>query len=66
MKVNYDESTDALYVRLADSKIIESEEIRPGFVLDFDADGQVVGFEMLDLLRRLPCADPRHVELSVG
>jgi uncharacterized protein YuzE len=36
MKVHFDEKADALYLRLDDSKIIESQEVQPGIVLDFN------------------------------
>ncbi|OHC72138.1 MAG: DUF2283 domain-containing protein [Rhodocyclales bacterium RIFCSPLOWO2_02_FULL_63_24] len=48
MKIEYDPEADALYVRLTDSKIIESEEIQPGIVLDFDAAGKMVAVEVLN------------------
>ena len=38
MKVHFDEQADAVYVRLDDSPIIESEEVHPGIVLDFNAE----------------------------
>ena len=41
MRMHYDEKADALYLRLDDSKIVESEEVKPGIVLDFNADKQV-------------------------
>ena len=44
----------ALYLRLDDSKIIESEEVSPGVVLDFNEHNQVVGIEMFHLSRRSP------------
>lgn len=47
MRIEYDPDVDALYVRLADSKIIESEEVKPGIVLDFDDANNVVGVEVL-------------------
>jgi hypothetical protein len=56
MKLKIDEKSDALYLRLDDSKIIESEEVSPGVVLDFNEHGQVVGIEMLNLSQR----SPRH------
>lgn len=52
MKLKIDESTDALYLRLDDSDIIESEEVSPGIVIDFDANDQVVGIEILSLSKR--------------
>ena len=46
MKVRFDEKADALYMRLDDSKIFESEEVQPGIVLDFNERNQVVGIEI--------------------
>lgn len=57
MRLHYDEKVDALYLRLDDSKIVESEEVRPGIVLDFNAANEVVGIEVLDLKRRVPASD---------
>ncbi len=54
MKLHIDKEADALYLRLDDSKIIESEEVSPGIVLDFNEQKQVVGIEMLHLSRRSP------------
>ena len=48
---------DALYLRLDESKIIESEEVSPGVVLDFNAANQVVGVEILQLSKRAPNID---------
>lgn len=47
MKIEYDPAADALYVRLSDQSIIESEQIKPGIVLDYDEEGNVVGIEVL-------------------
>ncbi len=54
MKLNVDQKADALYLRLDDSPIVESEEVSPGVVLDFNASNEVVGVEMLDLSKRTP------------
>ena len=53
MKTSYDPEADALYVRFADKPVIESEEVRPGFVLDYDADGRIVAVEILDASEHL-------------
>ncbi len=66
MKMRYDQQADALYLRLDDSKIFDSEEVRPGIVLDYNEDEQVVGIEILDLKRRVPLADLKQVEFNVG
>lgn len=52
MKLHVDPEADALYLRLNDSKIIESEEVSPGVVLDYDAKEEVVGVEILFLSKR--------------
>ena len=54
MKLHIDKKSDALYLRLDDSSIIESQEVSPGVVLDFNEDNQVVGIEMLNLSLRTP------------
>lgn len=47
-----DKENDALYFRLDESAIVESEKVQPGVILDFDASGRVVGVEMLTLSLR--------------
>lgn len=54
MKLRVDEKTDALYLRLDESIIVESQEVSPGVVLDFNEDNQVVGVEILHLPKRTP------------
>ena len=46
MKLIYDADTDALYVDLKEGVVEESEEVAPGFVLDFDAEGNVLGMDL--------------------
>ncbi len=52
MKLSVDNAADALYLRLDESKIVESEEVSPGVVLDYNADNEVVGVELLRLSKR--------------
>ena len=53
---------DALYLRLDDSAIIESEEVAPGVVLDYNEANQVVGVEMLHMSKRSPDLDLSTLE----
>jgi len=53
MRLKVDKENDALYFRLDESAIAESEEVQPGVVLDFDAQGRVVGIEILYLSDRV-------------
>ncbi len=64
MKLNVDKQADALYLRLDDSPIIESQEVSPGVVLDFNESNQVVGVEMLGLSTRSPTLDLSEVEFE--
>lgn len=53
MKTIYDDEANALYVRFTDAKIEASEEVRPGLIIDFDAEGRIVAFEMLNARSQL-------------
>jgi uncharacterized protein YuzE len=66
MRVDFDEAADALYIRLDDSKIEESEEVSPGVVLDFDAKRHVVGIEILGAKAKLPKADLKTMQFKVA
>jgi uncharacterized protein YuzE len=66
MKVRFDEKADALYMRLDDSKILESEEVQPGIVLDFNERNQVVGIEIRGIKDRVPLANLRQMQFEVA
>ncbi len=53
MKATYDKDSDAFYVRFSNAAITESEEVRPGLILDFDVDGRIVSIELLDAHKQL-------------
>lgn len=64
MKLNYYPETDSLYIDLSEKTSIESKEISEGVVLDYDAEGNLVGIDIDNaskkvqlkelFLRRLP------------
>jgi len=60
VKVRYDEEADALYISLREAQYYESDEIQKDFILDYDADKNVIGIEILAASTHL---DP--VDLSV-
>jgi len=66
MKVHYDKATDSVYIRLADAPVIDSEEVRPGIVLDFDAKGRVISVEIRSVSKQLPDADVGRMQLEVA
>lgn len=54
MKLSLSNSTDDVYIRLKDSKIVESEAIAPGIICDFDRNEQIVGIEILQVKQKTP------------
>jgi len=46
--IEYDTQSDTLQIYLSDATIAESDELVPGLIVDYDAAGNVVGFELLD------------------
>jgi uncharacterized protein YuzE len=54
MKLTIDRAADALYLDLDEAPASGSEEITPGVILDYNAEGKVVGIEMLYLSKRVP------------
>jgi uncharacterized protein YuzE len=66
MKLKLDEKADALYLRLDDFKIIESEEVSPGVVLDFNERAEVVGVEILRLSQRVPKLNLREFQYQTA
>ncbi len=49
MRIRIDKESDALYFRLDEARVVESEEVRPGVILDFDENSRVVGVEFLNI-----------------
>ncbi len=47
MKIEYDSKADAIYIRLSSGTVADSDEVRPNVFLDTDANGRVLGIEML-------------------
>ena len=66
MKLQLDKQADALYLRLDDSPIVESEEVSPGVILDYNAAQEVVGVEMLRLSQRCPNLDLSNLQIKTA
>ena len=64
MRLDIDKEADALYLRLDDSPIAESQEVAPGIILDYNEAEQVVGIEMLNLSKRAPRLDVSSVQVT--
>jgi len=64
MKITYDPEVDVLRIIFSNAVIEESDEDKPGVILDYDRTGNVVGMEILDASRRME--DPRSVQYAVA
>ena len=66
MRMTVNKKADALYIRFGEAKIVESEGVSDCIILDFDASGRIVGFEMLDVRRRFPDADLSRIDVEMA
>jgi uncharacterized protein YuzE len=63
MKVTYDPEVDVLRILFREAPIDESDEDKPGIILDYDKDGNIVGLEVLNASKRVE--NPRSVEYAM-
>jgi len=61
MKIKIDSESDALYMRLAETRIHDSEEVKPGVILDYDEHNNLVGVEILRVSERVPSSSLKSV-----
>ena len=61
MKLNYDPTMDSLYIHLSERPSVDSDEVADGVVLDYDAQGALVG---IDVQHASQCADIRRLAVN--
>jgi uncharacterized protein YuzE len=64
MKITYDSEVDVFRILFSNAPIEESDEDKPGVILDYDKDGNIVGLEILDASKRME--NPRVIEYAVA
>lgn len=64
MKVKYDKEVDVIYISFSKKKIKESDEDKPGIILDYDTHGSIVGIEILDASKKMK--NPAKVEYEIA
>ena len=64
MKVKYDQEVDVLTIRLSKAPVEESDQDKPGVILDYDKDGNIVGLEILNASKQIE--NPRALEYAVA
>jgi uncharacterized protein YuzE len=64
MRIKIDKENDSLYLSLDEKSVAVSEEVKPGVILDFDDEGNVIGFELLGLSTRVPADTLKRLEFE--
>lgn len=64
MKVVYDQEVDVMRILFSDASIEESDEEKPGIILDYDKEGNLVGVEILNASKRME--NPRSVDYALA
>lgn len=59
-----DSEVDILRILFSSTPIEESDEEKPGMILDYDKEGNIVGMEILDASKRIE--NPRSVEYAIA
>jgi len=50
--IRYDPEADALYIKIRDGKVADSEEISDGIIIDYDEDGNIIGIEVVEFSKK--------------
>jgi uncharacterized protein YuzE len=64
MKVKYDKENDVLYIQLSNNAVAESDSEKPGIILDYDMQQNIVGIEILNASKKMET--PLKVEYEVA
>ncbi len=64
MLVRVDKEADALYLQLSDEEVESSEEVSDGVILDYTADGRLVGIEILDASKKSHADALKHINIA--
>ena len=48
MKIKYNKEVDVIYLQFSDKEVVESDEDKPGIILDYNIEGNIVGIEILE------------------
>ena len=66
MRIKVDKENDSLYFRLDESRIVESEEVQAGVILDYDENDQVVGVEFLNVSSRASKEELSSIQFQIA
>ena len=66
MRVYFDKAADAIHFRLDDSAVIDSEEVKPGLVVDYNAESEIVGVEILNVGKRVAEVNLKQIQFEIA
>ncbi|WP_069133533.1 DUF2283 domain-containing protein [Rhodohalobacter halophilus] len=52
MNIKFDKETDIIYLKFSDKEVFQSDEDKPGVIIDYDIEGNIVGIEILDASKK--------------
>jgi uncharacterized protein YuzE len=64
MKIKYDKEVDVVYITFSSATVKESDEDKPGIILDYDEKGEIIGIEILDASQRMPEVSKFEYEIA--
>lgn len=53
MLIKYDKEVDVVYIQFSEGKVAESDEDKPGIIIDYDGEGNIVGIEVLEASKKI-------------
>ena len=53
MLIKYDKDVDIVYIQFSERRVAESDEDKPGIILDYDDMGNIVGIEVLEASKKM-------------
>jgi uncharacterized protein YuzE len=64
MVIKYDKESDIIYIQFSEKKVVESEEDKPGLILDYGENGEIVGIEVLEASKKT--SQPNGISYEVA
>jgi len=66
MKIKYDSSEDAIYIKMASGKYSKSRKISDTVLVDEDVKGKILGIEILDAKKNIKAFDPQKTKFEAS
>ena len=64
MVIKYDKESDIIYIQFSEKPVVESDEDKPGIILDYSENGEIVGIEVLEASKKI--SQPNGISYEVA